>query len=113
MHFDVIILRSLFLIFVRTVVPDILSIQMHIINTHVPAYFFYEYTVQYSALALMRFVIQFRVASSYLAQQCTYIPRLPQCLSPRLNRDPPPPLPQASVSLPPEPNGGGDILACR
>ncbi len=33
-------------------------------------------------------------------------PRVPQCLSPRQNWDPPPPLSQACVS-PPEPKGGG------
>ncbi len=36
----------------------------------------------------------------------TYIPRVPKCLSPRPNWDPPPPDPQASV-FPPEPNKGG------
>jgi hypothetical protein len=40
--------------------------------------------------------------------------RVPQCLSPRPNWDPPPPpLPQASVSPhPPEPKGEGNTLAC-
>jgi hypothetical protein len=33
--------------------------------------------------------------------QCTYIPKVPQCLSPRWNWDPPPPLPQVSVPPPP------------
>ncbi len=36
--------------------------------------------------------------------QSTYIPRVQQCLSPLPNWDPPPPLPQASVS-PPNPKG--------
>ncbi len=37
------------------------------------------------------------------------VPRVPQCLSPRWNLDPPPPLPQASVPRPPlpEPKGAG------
>ncbi len=35
----------------------------------------------------------------------TYIPRVPQCLSPRPNWDPPP-LPLVSVLSPPEPKGG-------
>ncbi len=39
----------------------------------------------------------------------TYISRVPQCLSPRPNWDPPPPLPPASVS-PLE--SGGETLAC-
>jgi hypothetical protein len=44
-------------------------------------------------------------STSYVAYQAqsTYIPRVPQCLSPRPNWDPPPPLPQESVSPPPRP----------
>jgi hypothetical protein len=41
--------------------------------------------------------------------QSTYIPEVTQCLSPRSNRDPPTPLPQASVS---PLNQRGDTLAC-
>ncbi len=40
-----------------------------------------------------------------LRPQSTFIPRIPQCLSPRLNWDPPTPLPQANV-LPPGTKGG-------
>jgi hypothetical protein len=36
--------------------------------------------------------------------QSTYIPRVPQCPSPRRNWDPPSPLPQASLYPPPPPN---------
>ncbi len=43
--------------------------------------------------------------------QSTDIPRVPQCLSPRPNWDPPPPLPQASVS--PGTKGGGGTLPCE
>jgi hypothetical protein len=38
--------------------------------------------------------------------QSTYIPIVPQCMSPRPNWDLPPPLPQASVSLPRNQRGG-------
>jgi hypothetical protein len=45
--------------------------------------------------------------------QSTYIPRVPQCLSPRPNWDPPLPLQQASVPPPPRnQRGGGYTLAC-
>jgi hypothetical protein len=42
-----------------------------------------------------------------------YIPRVPQCLSSRLNWDPLPPLPLGSVSLPPEPKKRGDNTLAR
>ncbi len=38
--------------------------------------------------------------------QSTYIPIVPQCMSPRPNQDLPPPLPQSSVSLPRLQRGG-------
>jgi hypothetical protein len=40
-----------------------------------------------------------------MSLRSTYIPRVPHCLSPRWNWDPPPPLPQASV-LPSGAKGG-------
>jgi hypothetical protein len=63
-------------------------------------HFFYNF-VPFPALFCLFF--------SFLSKaQSTYIPRVPKCLSPRPNWDPPSsPLPQASVSLPHEPKGGG------
>ncbi len=46
--------------------------------------------------------------------QSTYIPvpRVQQCLSPRWNWDPPPPLPKTNVyPPPPRTKGGGNALA--
>ncbi len=45
-----------------------------------------------------------------LQARSTYIPRVPQCMSPRWHWDPPPPLPNASVHLTPR-TRGGDTLA--
>ncbi len=46
----------------------------------------------------------------FCARQSRYISRVPQCLSPRQNWDPPTPLPQARV---PPPNQREGTLACR
>ncbi len=42
-----------------------------------------------------------------------HVPRVPQCLSPRRKWDPLPPLPQASVPLPPPRNRGGGHTRLR
>ncbi len=53
-----------------------------------------------------------KVTDSFMSfwPQSTYMPRVPQCMSPRPNWDPPTPLPQAS--LPPG-TKGGDTLTSR
>ncbi len=45
----------------------------------------------------------------YANPQSTNIPRVPQCLSPRANWDPPPPSPARKCARPPEPKGGRRI----
>ncbi len=62
---------------------------------------------KYNGLAALSMLLPY--VQLYIPQS-TYIPRVPQCLPPRPNWDPPPPLPQASVSFPR--NQGGDTLAC-
>jgi hypothetical protein len=57
--------------------------------------------------------LQVSMPISGIKAQSTYINREVQCLSPRLNWDPPTPSPPASVfSPPPGTKGGGDTLAC-
>ncbi len=49
----------------------------------------------------------FKKYNFWFSPQSTYMPRVPQCLSPSPNRDPPPLLPQASVSPPRNQRGRG------
>ncbi len=51
----------------------------------------------------------FRVLCISQSTYCTYIPRVPQCMSPRLNSDSHTPSPASECAPPPEPKGGGTI----